>query len=91
MEKHKHQFINGECYFCGLRENGSMTKNRYVVVGYIIDDLSKINYKEKPYKSKQFKSSYDATKHGYSLVYQKDGNTKRTKNVLVNFQIETIK
>ena len=60
------------------------------VVGEIIDDVHKIDFKVKPYKSKIFYTSESALKHGYSKVYQKDGNAKRTKNVLTNFYIEEI-
>lgn len=62
----------------------------YRVVGSIIKDVRALDLKVTPYKSKVFKNDRVAQKHAYSLVYQKDGNTKRTKNVLVNFYIDTV-
>lgn len=62
----------------------------YRIVGFIIDDFEKINFKEKPYRSKIFKDEIKARKYAYSKVYEKDGNTKKTKNTLVNFYIEKV-
>jgi len=40
----------------------------------------------KPYKSRMFKTEEEARRYGYSLVYTKDGNKKRTgKNVLYDW------
>lgn len=62
----------------------------FQVVGEIIDDVQKVNFKKTPYRSKIFYTPETAQKHAYSMVYRKDGNTKRSKNVLTNFYIKTI-
>ena len=59
----------------------------YRVKGTIIKDITALSLKSKPYTSRSFKTLYLASKHGYSKVYLKDGNTKRTRNVLTDFQI----
>ena len=60
---------------------------RYFVRGTIISDMSSIKPKVKAFISKPYKTQYLATKSAYRRVYQKDGNTKRTRNVLTDFQV----
>ena len=63
----------------------------YKVKGTIIKSLTALDLKKKPYESKCFKTQEEAMRHGYSKVYKKDGNTKRTLNVLTDFQIFQVK
>jgi hypothetical protein len=63
----------------------------FQVIGTIIENTSKINWKTKPYKSKIFYTEETALKHMYSMIYQKNGNIKRVKNVLVNSYIKPLK
>jgi hypothetical protein len=62
----------------------------FQVVGQILDDESKVDFKIKPFLSKIFYTDETARRYAYSLVYKKDGNNKRTKNVLINWYIRTI-
>lgn len=62
----------------------------FQVVGEIWENATALRLKSKPYASKIFYTDQTALKHGYSKVYEKDGNTKRTKNVLVNWYVKTI-
>lgn len=62
---------------------------KYRVEGTVIKDLSSIRWIQKPFKSKKFKTQEEAIRFGYSKVYRKDGNTKRTRNVLTNYQIKS--
>lgn len=62
----------------------------YRIVGEVIDDFTKIMFKKKPLRSKVFKTQEEALKYAYAMVYRKDGNTKRVKNVLTNFYVETV-
>jgi hypothetical protein len=59
----------------------------YQIIGEIIKDENAMSVQITPYKSKIFRTQESAIKYAYSKVYRKDGNTKRTKNVLINFQI----
>lgn len=64
---------------------------KYQIIGEIWKDITAIKLNIKPYKSKIFNSDKEALKYAYSMIYKKDGNTKRSKNVLVNFYIHEIK
>jgi predicted HTH transcriptional regulator len=63
----------------------------FQIIGEIIDNDEKVDFKIKPYKSKIYYTEETALKDAYKKVYHKDGNTKRRKNVLVNFYIKTIR
>jgi hypothetical protein len=59
----------------------------FIIKGTLIKDVTALNLKSKPYKSKVFKTSEQASKYGWKKVYRSDGNTRRTRNVLTDFQI----
>jgi len=62
----------------------------FQVIGEILKDETALNIQIKPYKSKIFYTQESAIKHGYKMVYRKDGNNKRTRNVLIDWYIKTI-
>jgi hypothetical protein len=63
---------------------------KVVVIGEIIDDLTKVDFKVKDFQSRPYKTQESALRAAYKKVYQKDGNTRRTKNVLTNFYTKDI-
>lgn len=63
----------------------------FQIIGEILENETALDLKIKPYKSKIFYTQESALKHAYSKVYRKDRNTKRSRNVLINFYIKTIK
>lgn len=61
-----------------------------IVIGEIIDDLTKVDFKVKDFQSKPYKTNEAALRAAYKKVYQKDGNTRRVRNVLTNFYTKDI-
>jgi hypothetical protein len=60
----------------------------YRIVGEIMKDARALDLKITPYKSSIFNTQEEALSYAYKKVYRKNGNDKRSRNVLINFYIE---